>query len=315
MRTGRLQVLLLTCAKLGTITRDTLGAASGWTSLEASKAIENAKHLEHIVGAAERVGNLKSYKLTATGQTRVEKYHATGLAAAVDRAPEPDEVLAGQALAKLAEAALGLNSSELALACDSSIEEVDAALALYVAMHQLVTCHVQAKVGGVMVHMHHYRISAGVAGGAAPKYDWTTQRDTTWDNREGAALARAEVSAEAKINANTAPPSRLRDEPPAWPDETGAAPTLLRLPVLDLPTRDLPKRDDLRSLGGALEFADGPAHAECAPEPTGFVCALFSDGALTIESGSHTILLPVEHTRMLLGYLDALDAHTVAGHA
>lgn len=69
------------------------------------------------------------------------------------------------------------------------------------------------------------------------------------------------------------------------------------------------------------EAIEVPAAAPCAvapgssTTPGGFRCALFSDGQLMIKTGDLEAVLPVEHTRQLLHYLDRIrfDEHSVGG--
>jgi hypothetical protein len=61
--------------------------------------------------------------------------------------------------------------------------------------------------------------------------------------------------------------------------------------------------------------AKQPAIAK-SPQPD-FRCALFSDGQMIIKSGQQEAVLPVEHTRQLLRYLDciSIDEHIAGAEA
>lgn len=60
---------------------------------------------------------------------------------------------------------------------------------------------------------------------------------------------------------------------------------------------------------------DGDPNHTSVPEDPEFLCALFSDGVLSIDSNGQHVDLPLEHTRKLLRYLKGLAADAVVGDA
>ena len=60
--------------------------------------------------------------------------------------------------------------------------------------------------------------------------------------------------------------------------------------------------------------ASDPDHISVPADPD-FLCALFSDGVLSIDSNGQHVDLPLEHTRKLLRYLEGLAADAVVGDA
>lgn len=144
-------------------------------------------------------------------------------------------------------------------------------------------------------------LAKGSAAGAP-----TSAPAATSEHHVDSAAARPWAQAAAESYGKTTPAELLPSVPAA--DVSG-------LPVMEVDIDAVHRRRpamavELQEISvPARTTADAPRDTDdLAPE---FLCALYSDGALSIESHGHAICLPLEHTRRLMHYLGGMAVEQV----
>jgi len=113
--------------------------------------------------------------------------------------------------------------------------------------------------------------------------------------------------------------AQLPDPPRALP--AIAAEQVAGLPVTEVDIDAVHHNPRLKGMAEATFNADtgrttpaADTNQSCTPDPE-FLCALFSDGVLSITSNGKHLDLPLKHTRRLVRYLDGLAVDVMVGEA
>ncbi len=325
-RASCLPFLVLAIAAGGDVNRDLIALRAHFTTVQAANTLANAVRLGFVCPTDQVHAGQKCWGLTAKGQEKLEEARQRGLQLPGEAQAMSPDVLADQALALIAKTPGGFDTEQLAQKLGTDLAQIDAALAPAVAQHRLVTC-------GVLRGAHtltQYRCSAGGKGG-----DWRAHGSLGFHSGMTAQQLQAEQEAQAAKAAELArevrrSPVRKPGPPraPAAPaaSATPSAPVEVASEVVDAAPTAPPPPAPLPYLG-ELDIdaahrkapvrtepqADQKAAQKAQEAPDRFLCALYSNGALLIDSNSELVTLPLEHTRKLLRYLDHLGGSEALG--
>ena len=328
-RTQILPLVLKAIAAGGTCHRDDIASRAGITKVQAIHGVNNAVNGGYIEPTGQVVDRQNCWQLTALGRVRLDEIQRVLPGAT----PPPDAAaLADQALALIAKSAAGLDTEHLAQKLGASLAEVDAALAPIVAERRLVTCGLLRGENKLTL----YRSSTGGTG-----EDWRAHGSLGFHSgmtAQQVQAEQAEKAAQAAAAKTRKPLPAPRPAPaPAW---VPGAPPEVACEVLD-PAPATPPAPPVVPFVGELDIdaihhqAPAPTPAPMAPQPAPqaapqtpaptppqtankepadrFMCALYSNGALLIDSGHEIVTLPLAHTRRLLHYLEHLGAAALLG--
>lgn len=244
-----------------------------------SKTMSNARALGFLenINFAKCPRGLLLYSITAKGMAKLAEMRGA-----------PAENLASRALALIMQSTTGLSSYELGEELDSEEAEIDAALAMHVAMQTLVSCKVQRSHGtGKLLQLTLYRNST--VGVPLVQISTPAQRG----EREPVPPVPPVSESQAVRDMINAACDVLTTTTP--PPEPFLAP-MLKLPLVDDVGMD------------AVHRKFPPDEGAASSSASGFTCALYNDGILVIESDGVEVQLPLAHTTKLLHYLDHLRA-------
>lgn len=323
-RASCLPLVLLAVAAAGDtpMTKDAIALRTRFTRVQTANTLGNAVYRGYFEASGQMHEGQQCWVLTQKGRERAAEAQQRGVRLPDEAQALSPAVLAEQALVLVTKAPGGLDTEQLAQKLGASLAEIDAALAPAVAQHRLVTC-------GLLRGSHaltQYRCSAGGKGD-----DWRTHGSLGFHSGMTAQQLQAEQEAQATKAAELA--REVRRSPvrkPAPPREPAlpavpaapAAPVEVASEVVDAAPAAPPPAPppylgelDIDAAHGKAPMPTEPQAAQKAQEADRFMCALYSNGALLIDSNGELVTLPLEHTRKLLSYLDHLGAPELLGAA
>lgn len=334
-RASCLPLLLVAVATGGDapMTRDAIALRTGFTRVQTANTLGNAVHRGYFQASGQVHEGQQCWVLTEKGRERAADAQRRGVRLPDEAQALSPEVLADRALALVTKAPGGLDTEQLSHKLGASCAEIDAALAPAVAQHRLVTCGLLRGDKALI----QYRASAGGtvddwrAHGSLGFHSGMTAQQVQAEQEARAAQA-AELAREVRRSPARKPvPPREPAQPPAQAAQTApaevtsemvaaahAAPAAPPAPHTSLPNQAEPSCVRLHIDWEDLVPAEPPA-ANKAPKkaaqqaPDRFMCALYSNGALLIDSNDELVTLPLEHTRRLLHYLEHLGAADLLG--
>lgn len=267
-----------------------------------------------------------------SGKPWVDGGEGQAAAPSADADPAVLVPLAERADALICKKPGGLTSIELAEALKVSVELVELALWPAVQAHHFITCYVMRQgVQGTA-----YRLSSG----GALRFDWNAQTKSAWVN----AMPRRVPAPSAPPPAPTPVAPAPLAAPPApvsspAPDEAPAAtePSLHATWSAASQPAEASRNPEFHgvaeSAGGLVDWLQSnrpnhdvmqvvPVHetsgddhlGKVAPDDS-FLCAVYSNGALFIESHGARVTLKLAHTKRLLHYLEHMAVSDLVGAA